>query len=210
MKTVNGRVAVVTGAASGIGFALAQALAAEGASVLMADIDGTAVDAAAAQVRVAGSEAVGIELDVRDPDAVERAGLEATERFGGLHIAVNNAGVVNGGTSWELPLDAWHAVIDVNLWGVIHGIRAFVPRILETGSEGHVVNVASMASVTALAGIGPYTVAKHGVGSVRRRTRRTRRGGLARRRQRGVPRPRPLRHEPDRHGGTVDRRNERN
>jgi NAD(P)-dependent dehydrogenase (short-subunit alcohol dehydrogenase family) len=85
------------------------------------------------------------------------------DRFGGLHIAVNNAGIVNGGTSWELPLEAWRAVLDVNLWGVIHGIRGFIPRILETGTEGHVVNVASMASVTARAGIGPYTVAKHGV-----------------------------------------------
>jgi NAD(P)-dependent dehydrogenase (short-subunit alcohol dehydrogenase family) len=163
VKNIKGRVAVVTGAASGIGFALAHALAAEGASVLMADIDGAAVEAAAAQVRATGSEVVGIELDVRDADAVERAGFQATDRFGGLHIAVNNAGVVNGGTSWELPLDAWHAVIDVNLWGVIHGIRGFVPRILETGTEGHVVNVASMASVAAIAGIGPYTVAKHGV-----------------------------------------------
>ena len=85
------------------------------------------------------------------------------ERFGGLHVAVNNAGIVNGGTTWELPLEAWHAVLDVNLWGVIHGVRAFVPRILATGEEGHVVNVASMAAVTALGGLGPYTVAKHGV-----------------------------------------------
>jgi NAD(P)-dependent dehydrogenase (short-subunit alcohol dehydrogenase family) len=163
MKKLDGRVAVVTGAASGIGLALAHRLAAEGAHLLMADIDGAAVDAAAADIRAAGSEVEAIELDVRDPEAVERAGFRALDRFGGLHIAVNNAGIVNRGTTWELPLQAWHAVIDVNLWGVIHGIRAFVPRILETGEEGHVVNVASMASVTALAGLGPYTVAKHGV-----------------------------------------------
>jgi NAD(P)-dependent dehydrogenase (short-subunit alcohol dehydrogenase family) len=163
VEKIERRVAVVTGAASGIGFALAHALAVEGASVLMADIDGTAVDAAAAHVRATGAEVEAIELDVRDPDAVEGVGFRAMDRFGGLHIAVNNAGIVNGGTSWELPLEAWHAVIDVNLWGVIHGIRGFVPRILETGTEGHVVNIASMASVTALAGIGPYTVAKHGV-----------------------------------------------
>ena len=163
MQRIEGRVAVVTGAASGIGLAIARALAAEGASVLMADIDATAVDAAAAQVRTIGGEVDVIELDVRDPDAVERAGIRAMDRFGGLHIAVNNAGIVNGGRSWELPLEAWHAVIDVNLWGVIHGTRGFVPRILETGTEGHVVNIASMASVIAVAGIGPYTVAKHGV-----------------------------------------------
>lgn len=163
MEKIEGRVAVVTGAASGIGFALAHALAAEGANVLMADIDGPAVDAAAAHVRATGAEIESMAFDVRDPEAVERAGFQAMDRFGGLHIAVNNAGIVNGGTSWELPLEAWHAVIDVNLWGVIHGIRGFVPRILETGTEGHVVNIASMAAVTALAGIGPYTVAKHGV-----------------------------------------------
>ena len=163
MKTLDGRVAVVTGAASGIGLALAHRLAAEGAHLLMADIDGAAVAAAAADIRAAGSEVEAITLDVRDPEAVERAGFRARDRFGGLHIAVNNAGIVNGGLTWELPLEAWRAVIDVNLWGVIHGIRAFVPRILETGGEGHVVNVASMASVTALAGLGPYTVTKHGV-----------------------------------------------
>jgi NAD(P)-dependent dehydrogenase (short-subunit alcohol dehydrogenase family) len=163
MERIEERVAVVTGAASGIGLAIAQALAGEGARMLMADIDAVTLDAAAATVRAAGAEVASIQLDVRDPAAVERAGYEAMDRFGGLHIAVNNAGIVNGGTSWELPLDAWHAVIDVNLWGVIHGIRGFIPRILETGTEGHVVNVASMASVTALVGIGPYTVAKHGV-----------------------------------------------
>ncbi len=163
MESINGRVAVVTGAASGIGFAVAYALAADGARLLLADIDATAVDTAAAQIRATGAEVDSIELDVRDPEAVEKAGFRAMDRFGGLHVAVNNAGIVNGGTSWELPLEAWHEVLDVNLWGVIHCIRGFVPRILETGTDGHVVNIGSMASVTALAGLGPYTVAKHGV-----------------------------------------------
>jgi NAD(P)-dependent dehydrogenase (short-subunit alcohol dehydrogenase family) len=163
VERIDGRVAVVTGAASGIGFAVAYALAAEGARLLIADIDATAVDTAAAQIRATGAEVDSMELDVRDPEAVEKAGFRAIDRFGGLHVAVNNAGIVNRGTSWELPLEAWHAVLDVNLWGVIHGIRGFVPRILETGTDGHVVNIGSMASVNALAGLGPYTVAKHGV-----------------------------------------------
>jgi NAD(P)-dependent dehydrogenase (short-subunit alcohol dehydrogenase family) len=94
---------------------------------------------------------------------LERAGDVALERFGALHVAVNNAGIVNGGNSWELSLEEWHRVIDVNLWGVIHGVRAFVPRILASGDEGHVVNTASMAAVLPLARLGPYTVAKHGV-----------------------------------------------
>ena len=76
---------------------------------------------------------------------------------------MNNAGIVNGGRAWELSLDEWHRVIDVNLWGVIHGVHTFVPLILDSGEEGHVVNTASMASVLAIGGLGPYTVAKHGV-----------------------------------------------
>jgi NAD(P)-dependent dehydrogenase (short-subunit alcohol dehydrogenase family) len=100
---------------------------------------------------------------VRDPVGVEAVAREAMERYGGLHVAVNNAGIVNGGTSWELSLDEWHRVLDTNLWGVIHGVRSFVPLILATGEEGHVVNTASMAAVMPRAALGPYTVAKHGV-----------------------------------------------
>jgi NAD(P)-dependent dehydrogenase (short-subunit alcohol dehydrogenase family) len=85
------------------------------------------------------------------------------DAFGGLHVAVNNAGVVDTGLSWELSLEQWHRVIDIDLWGVIHGIRSFVPRILATGEAGHVVNTASLAAVTAIPRLGPYTVAKHGV-----------------------------------------------
>jgi NAD(P)-dependent dehydrogenase (short-subunit alcohol dehydrogenase family) len=162
MESLDGRVAVVTGAASGIGLAIAGALAAAGCRVLLTDLDGDAV-AAAADGLGPDADVATLALDVRDPEAVERAGQHAVERFGGLHVAVNNAGVVNGGRSWELSLDEWHRVMDVNLWGVVHGVRAFVPRILETGEGGHVVNVSSMAAVMPLAGLGPYVVAKHGV-----------------------------------------------
>ncbi len=102
-------------------------------------------------------------VDVRDPGAVDRLGRAADERFGQLNVAVNNAGIVTAGTSWELPLDDWHRVIDVDLWGVIHGIRSFVPLILASGEDGHVVNTASMAAVRPIARLGPYTAAKHGV-----------------------------------------------
>ena len=97
-----------------------------------------------------------------DPEALERAAAFAVDHFGALHIAVNNAGIVNGGPMWELPLEEWRRVLDVNLWGVIHGVRAFVPRIIEAGA-GHVVNISSMAAFVPYAGVGPYTVAKHGV-----------------------------------------------
>jgi NAD(P)-dependent dehydrogenase (short-subunit alcohol dehydrogenase family) len=129
----------------------------------MTDIDAVAVEDTAGVLHSAGAQVEAIELDVRDADAVERVADQVVERYGALHLAVNNAGIVNGGVTWELPLDEWHRVLDVNLWGVIHGVRAFVPRILATADEGHVVNIASMAAVLPIGSLGPYTVAKHGV-----------------------------------------------
>ena len=133
------KVAVVTGAASGIGLALVEALAAE------------------------GHDLHGVPTDVSDAAAVEALADAAVERFGALHIAVNNAGIVNRGLAWEIPLEGWRRVLDVNLWGVLHGIHSFVPRILASGEDGHVVNTASMAAVLPIDRLGPYTVAKHGV-----------------------------------------------
>jgi NAD(P)-dependent dehydrogenase (short-subunit alcohol dehydrogenase family) len=163
MEHLEGRTAVVTGAASGIGLAVAEAFGAAGMHVVMADLDEGNLRSHAARLDGQGAEVLAITADVRDPDAVERVGAAAVEHFGNLHVAVNNAGVVNGGYSWEIPLEDWHRVLDTNLWGVIHGIRSFVPRILASEEEGHVVNTASMAAVVALGRLGPYTVAKHGV-----------------------------------------------
>lgn len=163
MEHLEGRTAVVTGAASGIGLAIADAFAAQGMNLVLSDVDEQAVMAQAAALAGRGAQVHAVAADVRDPAAVERIAQAAVDRFGRLHVAVNNAGIVNRGTSWELPLDEWHRVLDVDLWGVIHGIRAFVPRILASGEEGHVVNTASMAAVAPLAEVGPYSVAKHGV-----------------------------------------------
>ena len=138
LTELEGRAAVVTGAASGIGLAVTEAFVAAGMRVLMTDLDSARLAAHAERIA-------------------------AVEHFGKLNVAVNNAGIVVQGNSWELPLSEWHRVIDVDLWGVIHGIRAFVPRILASGEPGHVVNTASMAAVTAIPGIGPYTASKHGV-----------------------------------------------
>jgi NAD(P)-dependent dehydrogenase (short-subunit alcohol dehydrogenase family) len=160
MKELEGRVAVITGAGSGIGLAIAEAFVDEGMRVVMSDID---EDAVASQAERIGGAVSALRCDVRDPESVESVGRAAMDRYGALHVAVNNAGIVNGGTSWELSLDEWHRVLDTNLWGVIHGVRSFVPLILAAGEEGHVVNTASMAAVMARAGLGPYTVAKHGV-----------------------------------------------
>jgi NAD(P)-dependent dehydrogenase (short-subunit alcohol dehydrogenase family) len=163
MEQLQGRTAVVTGAASGIGLAIAEAFIAEGMRVVMADVDEERLRSHATRLADEGGDVLSVDVDVRDPESVERVGAAAVEHFGKLHVAVNNAGVVNGGYSWEISLDDWHRVIDTNLWGVIHGVRAFVPRILASGEEGHVVNTGSMASVMALGRLGPYTVAKHGV-----------------------------------------------
>jgi NAD(P)-dependent dehydrogenase (short-subunit alcohol dehydrogenase family) len=163
MEELGGRTAVVTGAASGIGLAIVEAFVANDMRVVMADVNEEMVETHAARLRDGGAAVHAIAVDVRDPDAVDLAGRAAVDRFGRLHVAVNNAGIVNRGKSWELPLEEWHRVVDVDLWGVIHGVRSFVPLILASGEEGHVVNTASMAAVTVIEELGPYTVAKHGV-----------------------------------------------
>ena len=163
MRELRNRVAVVTGAASGIGLAIVEAFVDQGMQVVMADLDEERLRDHAARLGEGGADVLPVPADVRSPDAVDAVGQSAIERFGTLHVAVNNAGVVGGGNSWEIPLDEWHRVIDVDLWGVIHGVRTFVPLILASGEEGHVVNVASMAAVLTLPRLAPYTVAKHGI-----------------------------------------------
>jgi len=157
-----GRAAVVTGAASGIGLAVSEAFLAAGMRVLMTDRDEARLAEESGRLAAAG-EVHALVVDVTDPESVERAAATAVERFGTLNVAVNNAGIVLGGNSWELSLEDWHRVIDVNLFGVIHGIHAFVPRIIASGEPGWVVNTASMAAVRAVPGIAPYTATKHGV-----------------------------------------------
>lgn len=163
VDALEARTAVVTGAASGIGLAVAEAFVVHGMQVVMADLDLEQLTAHADRLRERGGPVEAVAADVRDQEAVDRVGQIAVDRYGALHVAVNNAGVVNRGYSWELSLEEWHRVIDVDLWGVIHGIRAFVPRILASGEPGHVVNTASMAAVLPHDRLGPYTVAKHGV-----------------------------------------------
>jgi len=162
MGELAGRAAVVTGAASGIGLAVSEAFLATGMRVLMTDRDEARLAEESGRLAAAG-EVHALVVDVTDPDSVERAAATAVERFGVLNVAVNNAGIVLGGNSWELSLEDWHRVIDVNLFGVIHGIHAFVPRIIASGEPGWVVNTASMAAVRAVPGIAPYTATKHGV-----------------------------------------------
>jgi NAD(P)-dependent dehydrogenase (short-subunit alcohol dehydrogenase family) len=163
MKQFRDRAAVVTGAASGIGLALVERFAAEGMKVVMADIEAPALAEAAAAVRRTGAAVVATEVDVSRPDHVERLARETYDAFGAAHVLCNNAGVAVIGAVHECSLADWQWVINVNLWGVIHGVRAFVPRMLAGGDEGHIVNTASMAGLTTAPFMSVYDVTKHGV-----------------------------------------------
>ena len=162
MKELNGRVAVVTGGASGIGFGLASAFSAEGMKVVIGDIEVPALDDAVAKLEASGADAIGVRTDVSDDASVAALAQAAVDRFGAIHVACNNAGVGGGGLSWEAPLSTWEWVLGVNLWGVIHGIRAFVPILMQQ-DEGHIVNTASIAGLAAGPFMGPYNASKHAV-----------------------------------------------
>jgi NAD(P)-dependent dehydrogenase (short-subunit alcohol dehydrogenase family) len=165
MKDLRGRVAVVTGAASGIGAGLVTALAAEDMKVMMADVDAARLATKVQEARAAGYEVGSHVVDVGDQVQVDRLADATIERFGRVHVVCNNAGIIRygHGPSWEQSLQEWHDEIRVNLFGVIHGIRAFVPRLIESGEEGHIVNTSSLAAVTAVPGIAPYLTSKHGI-----------------------------------------------
>ncbi len=164
MKDLHGRVAVVTGAASGIGLAMANRFAAAGMSVVMADIEQSALDSAAATVaESAGAEVLSVRVDVSDAAAVEGLAERTYERFGATHVLCNNAGVGGGGAQATLSVAEWNWVLGVNLHGVVHGIASFLPRMVASGEEGHVVNTASMAGHLAFSGMGPYNASKYAV-----------------------------------------------
>jgi NAD(P)-dependent dehydrogenase (short-subunit alcohol dehydrogenase family) len=163
MKQLRDRVAVVTGAASGIGLALAERFVAEGMKVVMADIEAEALATAADALKRRTPAVLATQVDVSRPDDLERLARETYAAFGAAHVLCNNAGVAVIGAVHEHTLADWQWVINVNLWGVIHGVRAFVPRMLAGGDEGHIVNTASMAGLTTAQFMSVYDVTKHGV-----------------------------------------------
>jgi NAD(P)-dependent dehydrogenase (short-subunit alcohol dehydrogenase family) len=163
MEELAGRVAVVTGAASGIGLAMAERFAAEGMKLAIADTEEPALDAAAKQLADGGAEVLAVSTDVSKAEEVDALAYRVRERFGGFHVVCNNAGVGGHGfPTWATPTSEWQWLLGVNLWGVIHGISAFVPALIEQ-DEGHVVNTASVAGLAALPFMAPYSATKHAV-----------------------------------------------
>ncbi len=163
MKQFKDKVAVVTGAASGIGLALAQRFARAEMKVVLADIEPAALGEAARAVGAAGVETLAVRTDVSKAADVEALARRTVEAFGAVHVLCNNAGVAISGPSWMQTLSDWEWVLGVNLWGVIHGVRVFTPLLLAHGGEGHIVNTASVAGLTSGPGMSIYGVTKHAV-----------------------------------------------
>jgi NAD(P)-dependent dehydrogenase (short-subunit alcohol dehydrogenase family) len=164
MKELAGKVAVITGAGSGFGREFARIGAREGMKLVLADVQQDALDGAVEEMRGAGAEALGVIADVSSAADVERLAARAWERFGAVHLLFNNAGVAGGGGfAWESSLKDWQWILGVNVMGVVHGIRAFVPRMLKQDCECHVVNTASAAGLVSAPLMSAYNVSKHAV-----------------------------------------------
>ncbi|MCC7076040.1 MAG: SDR family NAD(P)-dependent oxidoreductase [Acidimicrobiia bacterium] len=163
MQELAGRTAVVTGAASGIGLALARRLGAEGMNLVLCDIEAPALDVAVRELETEGAEVLASVADVADPAAVEDLASATVDRFGVPHLLCNNAGVATGGLMWDISAEMWDWILGVNVKGVANGIRAFVSRMVQAGVEGHVVNTASVAGLVSAPLMSPYCVTKHGV-----------------------------------------------
>jgi NAD(P)-dependent dehydrogenase (short-subunit alcohol dehydrogenase family) len=163
MDRIEGRVAVVTGAASGIGLALANTFATAGARVVLADVEQEPLDAVVRRLRADGHRAIGVRTDVRSQREVRQLAEATMHEFGAVHILCNNAGVESGALFSDIPLSTWEWVMDVNFWGVVHGCREFLP-LLRAQDEGHIVNTASMSALaTESPTMTPYVCSKFAV-----------------------------------------------
>ena len=164
MRELAGKTAFVTGGASGIGLALGRAFAGAGMNVMLADIEPEALAGAVESLR--NPDVRGVPCDVADPLSVERAATAACEAFGDVHVVCNNAGVAGGSGIDDISLETWRWVLDVNVMGVLHGVRAFLPHIRAHGEGGHIVNTASMAGMVSGLGFSPYAASKFAVVSM--------------------------------------------
>jgi NAD(P)-dependent dehydrogenase (short-subunit alcohol dehydrogenase family) len=163
VDSFQGRAAVITGGANGIGFATASEFARRGARLMLGDIDQTALDSAVARLRSDGVDAHGVLCDVRKLDDVVRLADAAFDVFRDVHVVFNNAGIAYAGPIAQTSHDDWRFVIDVDLWGPIHGVEAFLPRLIAQGGDSHMVFTSSFAGLIPNVGLGPYCVAKYGV-----------------------------------------------
>ena len=160
MQDLQGKVGVITGGASGIGLAMAERFGREGVKLVIADIQEDAIERAVAGLKAKGLHAIGVRTDVAKYADVEALARTTLDAFGKVHLVVNNAGVSITGPTWKMSLDDWRWVYDVNFWGVVHGIKAFTPILIEQGEQGHVVNTASLASFVGTGEHSPYSSSK--------------------------------------------------
>jgi len=162
MKDFKGKVAVVTGAASGIGLGVAERFLAEGMKVVLADVEKEALDRQVARLESKGGEVLGVVCDVRDPDAVSDLAQRTLSDFGAVHVVMNNAGVAPAGPMLDTRASDWRWIVDVNLLGVAYGVLTFGP-ILRDAGEGHIINTASEAGLVTSSVLGMYSATKHAV-----------------------------------------------
>lgn len=163
MKDFRDKVAVITGGASGLGLAMARRAASHGMKLVLADVEEDALRRVEQEFLKAGTQVIGIRTDVSRAQDIERLAEKTLTTFGGVHLLCNNAGVAAGGAVWEHTVADWEWVMGVNVWGVIHGVRTFLPIMLRQDSECHVVNTASVAGLLSVPGMGLYCVSKHSV-----------------------------------------------
>ena len=163
MDNLTNKVAVITGGAEGIGKALAVALAAEGMKLVLADINESKLAETVAELAAGGAEVIGVKTDVAQSAQVETLAEAAFAKFGKVNLLINNAGVAVGKSAWEATEKDWEWVMGINLYGVTHALRAFIPRMLASGEEGHIVNTASIAGLISVPSLSTYNVTKFGV-----------------------------------------------
>lgn len=163
MSDIQGRVAFVTGGASGLGLAMARSLLKRGASVMLADRDAEGLERAIAELSSETNQVASVVCDVADASEIEKAAQATIDHFGKVHIVVNNAGVGLGGQPGEIELQDWRWIVDINLMGVVHGVEVFTPLIQSHGEGGHIINTGSMAGHVAPGGMGPYNATKYAV-----------------------------------------------